>query len=217
MVQALHLAVSEANRRGLQPDEAVTETVEGYPELLPKFSEALAKLDSNAETADKGTKKKAREGAMKDAHGLAIERAPGCTELPEPWSFLDCKELDDGGPLVRGNEASADRLSSYFQSRRKEVERLIGVLKLKIDEERVQAVNKKPKRKASGGGYSMRSSSKYDMSNVTVMLESEMLLPDVRKYMKKDEERGERQIELLTEIGHGMKGLAEAQKEIATG
>ena len=41
------------------------------------------------------------------------------------------------------------------------------------------------------------------------------MLPDLRKYMKKDEERGERQIELLTEIGHGMKGLAEAQKEIA--
>uniref|UniRef100_A0A7S1X9D1 Uncharacterized protein n=1 Tax=Tetraselmis chuii TaxID=63592 RepID=A0A7S1X9D1_9CHLO len=260
----------------LQPDEAVTETVEGYMELLPKFSEALAKLDSNAETADNGKKKKAKEGAMKDAHGLSIERlaqglgnrrnnlkamrgaadgqsivrsvdeAPsgygsdelsgelhvypdvvdvikltaeekaqrelctwpsfaslpllslGCTELPEPWSFLDFKELgedaeattaldvkmlmarrilqhqeggtgatdevgmgclhdmleaakrllhfpqmhllDDGGPPVRGNEASADRLSSYFKARRKEVERLIGVLKLKIDEERVQAV-----------------------------------------------------------------------------
>ena len=48
--------------------------------------------------------------------------------------------LDDGGPPVRGNEASADRLNSYFQARRKEVERLIGVLRLKIDEERVQAV-----------------------------------------------------------------------------
>jgi hypothetical protein len=123
----------------------------------------------------------------------------GCTELPEPWSFLDFKELgedakatwaldvkmlmarsilqhqeggtgatdeaglgylhvmveaaerllhfphmqllNDGGPPVRRNEAFADRLSSYFQARRKdEVERLVGVLKLKIYEERVQAV-----------------------------------------------------------------------------
>jgi hypothetical protein len=48
--------------------------VEGYLELLPKFSEALAKQDSNAETADKGKKEAAKEGAMKDAHGLAIER-----------------------------------------------------------------------------------------------------------------------------------------------
>jgi len=159
----------------LQPDDAVTETVEGYLELLPKFPEALAKLDGNAETADKGKKKKAKEGAMKDAHGLAIERLaqslrnrcnnlqamrgaadgqsivssadeapsgydsdelpdklpvspdvadviqlsaeekeqrelctwpsfasppllfPGCTELPEPWSFLDFKELGERG------------------------------------------------------------------------------------------------------------------------
>jgi hypothetical protein len=43
-------------------------------ELLPKFSEALAKLDSNAETADKGKKKKAKERAMKDARGLSIKR-----------------------------------------------------------------------------------------------------------------------------------------------
>mmetsp|Transcript_41993 Transcript_41993/g.75399 ORF Transcript_41993/g.75399 Transcript_41993/m.75399 type:complete len:117 (+) Transcript_41993:1124-1474(+) len=76
-----------------------------------------------------------------------------------------------------------------------------------------EARNKKRKRKASGGS-SRRPSSKHDLSNVTVILESEML-PDLRKYMKKDEERGERKIELLTEIGHGMKGLAEAQKEIA--
>jgi hypothetical protein len=48
--------------------------VEGYLEMLPKFSEALAKLDSNAETADKGKKEKAKEGAMKDAHGLSSER-----------------------------------------------------------------------------------------------------------------------------------------------
>jgi hypothetical protein len=47
--------------------------VEGYLELMPKFSEALAKLDSNRETADKGKRKKAKEGAMKDAHGLSIE------------------------------------------------------------------------------------------------------------------------------------------------
>jgi hypothetical protein len=116
--------------------------------------------------------------------------SPGCTELHEPWSFLDFKELgedveatwaldvkmlmarsimqhqeggtcatdevglgclhdmmdaaerllhfphmhllDDYGPPVRGNEVCADR--------GKEVERPIGVLKLKIDEERVQAV-----------------------------------------------------------------------------
>jgi hypothetical protein len=48
--------------------------VEGYLELLPKFSEALAKLDNNAEIADKGKKKTTKEGAMKDAHGLSIER-----------------------------------------------------------------------------------------------------------------------------------------------
>eukprot|EP00873_Tetraselmis_striata_P000639 jgi/Tetstr1/420903/TSEL_011966.t1 len=46
----------------LQPDEAVTETVEEYLELLPKLSEALAKLDSNAETADKGAMRGAADG-----------------------------------------------------------------------------------------------------------------------------------------------------------
>eukprot|EP00873_Tetraselmis_striata_P019112 jgi/Tetstr1/439376/TSEL_027811.t1 len=85
----------------LQPDEAVTETVEGYLEMLPKFSEALPKLEINAETADKGKKKKAKEGALKDAHGLAIERlAQGLGNRPRRqmspsgtatiWYFTPC-------------------------------------------------------------------------------------------------------------------------------
>eukprot|EP00873_Tetraselmis_striata_P002455 jgi/Tetstr1/422719/TSEL_013516.t1 len=54
----------------LQPDEAVTETVEGYLELLPKFSEALAKLDSNAETTDKEKKKKNYGGSYEGCSRL---------------------------------------------------------------------------------------------------------------------------------------------------
>jgi len=56
----------------------------------------------------------------------------------------------------------------------------------------LEARSKKPTRRASGGSTSSRRpSSKYDLSNVAIMLETAML-PDMRKYMKKDEERGER-------------------------